>query len=454
MRTHRLFLASLLFGALSGALSGTLAFAPSASAQEAPVAPQPGTNEGAEALSDDLSTYVGRPAIERGIVTVAPDPAGYRISLDAAPLTSLAEGIGATFSADPYSMLVHPQPDGTWSVSMNAPLRFDFALALEGQAQSASYDYGMMDFSGVFSPELGAFLSGAGTLSGGTMTSKDAVSEMTARFGPATYAITGSRVGNGVVDFGTIQSLGALNQTMRFQPDLASPDQSVAVTFDAGSLAVEASGRALESRALMDLWAFAIAHAEEEKIKAAGEELRRRLAAVLPLWDDFDTRYAFRDLAIATPVGTFRMDEISQSVGGDGIEAAGRYRYALGYKGLSVDSPVLPAWSASLIPAEATIDIAVADLDLDTPSRLLLDDLDVARAEPVSAATGERIAAHFAENPPRVTIEPTRLVAKDYEVTMSGEMSFGGTAPEATLKIEAKGLDAAIRTLQEAGATD
>ena len=159
-----------------------------------------GTPEGARELAGDLASFVSRAAIDKGIVKVTPDPAGYRIAIDFQPLLRGFTQSGFTATVSPYAMVVSRRDDGNWNVFTNDPIKFSTNFAIGETKQATSYDYGPQVFKGVYSPALASFVSGAGTIDGAKMNVTDTLSSTKAEFGRMTFDISGTAAGADEVD--------------------------------------------------------------------------------------------------------------------------------------------------------------------------------------------------------------------------------------------------------------
>ncbi|ESY60669.1 hypothetical protein X744_07435 [Mesorhizobium sp. LNJC372A00] len=75
-------------------------------------------SQGAKQLSDDLSRYIGKKALDSGILKISVDGNAYRIGFDfnsvlrANPIKD-----PLTFNLAPFAILVKSRSDGSWSVS-------------------------------------------------------------------------------------------------------------------------------------------------------------------------------------------------------------------------------------------------------------------------------------------------------------------------------------------------
>lgn len=419
-------------------------------------APAPGTEDGARALQESLSAYLTKAAFNSGIVKIQPDPKGYRLTfkVDAQLDAEKMGGVSGSVSVKPHSIVVAERPDGNWSVRSDSPLSAGYDITVDGQKNTAAYEVGPFFYEGVYSPSLGSFLSTTGTAAETTVTQTDALTRSTASIGAQTFDMKATQVGEGAVDMTYSQTGKAYSQSASIAMDPTKPDERMTIDVTADGVDLAASGKALKSRPMLDLYAFVLAHPSQEQLVAAQAELKDRLRALLPVWDAFEGRYAFNGIRIGSPFGILGATTGTADFSGDGVESDGRYRYTFGFEGLTIDSPMVPAWATSLIPKDMSFVTAVEGVDLATPARIAIDDFDLARDQPVSDEAGAEALAALSADLPKVVFEPSTIKAADYEIAISGDMTFGGIAPEVKLDITASGLDKAIRTLQEAGATD
>lgn len=435
------------------ALGSSAAFGQDAAAPAAK--PAPGTEAGAKALAADLAAYVSRAALDRGIVTVTPYPAGYRIALDVKPLVDTFAGAEGTFQVAPYSLVASPLGDGAWSVGGSDPIAVKVDVTVGGARQTVDYAIGPGSFSGVFSPELGTMLSAMARYKGGTVTSSEAGTTVKASFGAMAYDMSARKAGPGTVDFTSTQTIADFMETVTAAFNPETPGETFPVTFDAADIKVSSSGAGLESRAIMDLWAFAIAHADKAGLAADETRLKTLLTDALPLWSTIDGAYGAGRLKVDSSFGTLTATNLSQRVAGDGIKTSGRYTYSLGFSDLKTVSPMVPAWAAGLMPEDVNLTITASNVDLDTPARILIDDLDVTRPDkPFSDEAGRKVLAGFTARPPRVVLEPSHIRTADLDMEMKGEIGFKGGSPDLTFTMDVAGLDKTIKTLQDAGAAD
>ncbi|TGP13097.1 hypothetical protein EN877_34310, partial [Mesorhizobium sp. M1D.F.Ca.ET.234.01.1.1] len=89
-------------------------------------------------------------------------------------------------------------------------------------------------------------------------------------------------------------------------------------------LSVEASGKGVETKPLLDLLAFAVANEDEKTLKANQAQLKSLLLAALPVWERIDGTYGFKDFAVDSPIGTFGATQLGIAFGSDGVAQNGK----------------------------------------------------------------------------------------------------------------------------------
>ncbi|MEX6506868.1 hypothetical protein [Jiella sp. M17.18] len=462
MQTRHFLALAACLAMPAGALAQTRPLAPpspgqAAQEQAGSAEAAAGTEAGARSLQSALAAYLSPQAFDLGFLTVAPDPAGYRITFkldtDFGTAGSSGSGTRGHMRIAPYSVLVSRQPDGNWFVrSMDG---FSSSLSLDGPTgrTAISSTVGSASFSGIFSPAIGGFLSSSATADKMVVTQRTPQSETFAEFGPQSMEAKAVPAEDGSVDVTFSQTGSDLKQTI-LSADPAHPERRVPIRLAAKDLSLDGKAAGLRSRPMLDLWAFLLAHQDREKIVASQDELRARLRDLLPAWKSLDLGETFGGVSVSTPFGGMTADRFRVAVKADGITTAGAFRYIYGLEGMSFASPSIPAWADPLIPHDLTLGLGARNLDLDAAARIAIDDFDLAREKPLSDAAEKRIAAVFHDHVPRFTIEPSRLKAADYEVKFSGELSLQGSRPATKLDITATGVDNVIALLQKAGSSD
>ncbi|WP_032916892.1 hypothetical protein [Mesorhizobium erdmanii] len=419
----------------------------------APAFGQTVDSQGAKQLSDDLSRYVGKQALDKGILKVSVEGDAYKILFDFKALAEILPKQGQVkFDFAPYALLVKPRSDGTWNVSMDFSQSASFEFNGPEGLQSTQFSIKDGKGSGVYDPALAAFISGASSLAGMTMASKDAKQQTEASTGAGTATITGTKAANGGVDFTTSQKISNFVETIKFN----DPEKGLnfPVTVKSPELSVEASGKGVQTRPLLDLLAFAVANEDEKTLKANQAQLKSLLLAALPVWERIDGNYGFKDFAVDSPLGTFGATQLSTAFGSDGVSQNGKVTYGIKASGLTVPQQLLPSWSVALLPTDIDLNFGGANIDLDSMAKKAIEAFDLNQDPPLSPEFGDQLKADFLAKAPKVVIGHSTVKNKDLEIALEGEMTSFGEKPDANLTVDVAGFDKIMTRLQDAAKSE
>ena len=76
-------------------------------------------------------------------------------------------------------------------------------------------------------------------------------------------------------------------------------------TITSPKITADSSATDLQSKPILDLVAFGVAHADQERIAGDQAELKRLMLAALPLWTTLKGGYDVTDLSVQTTFGQF-----------------------------------------------------------------------------------------------------------------------------------------------------
>ncbi|CCV14203.1 hypothetical protein [Mesorhizobium sp. STM 4661] len=407
-------------------------------------------SQGAKQLSDDLSRYIGKKALDSGILKISADGDAYRIAFDFnALIRANPSKDSLTFNLAPFAMLVKPRSDGSWSVSSDlAPNAF---VDVEGP-HGVRFSVSGSAFSGIYDPGLAVFTSGAGSMAGMQVTSRDPKEPMDLSVGAGTSSLNASKSAGGGVDFAMTQTIADFVETAIV--DEGETGLKVPVTMKSPRVSAEITGNGVHTRAFLDLLGFAIANQDEASLKANQAELKSLLTSALPLWERLQYSYRFDGMSVASPAGNFGLADLSATTGIDGISDNGKIDCRIEATGLTVPQRLLPSWSAALLPTDIELSFGGANLDLDSMLRKAIEAFDLNRDPPLSDEFGETLIADFMANNPKVVLGHSTVKNGNIEVAMEGEMTFPGKKPEARMIVDVAGYDKIVQTLQTAAKSD
>ncbi|MCV3208549.1 hypothetical protein OHD62_27330 [Mesorhizobium sp. YC-39] len=419
----------------------------------APAFAQTVDNQGARQLSEDLSRYVGKQALDRGVLKVSAEGDAYKIVFDFKALAAtLPDQRLLKFDFAPYALMVKPRSDGSWDVSMDFSQSASFEFNGSEGLQSTQFSIKDGKGSGVYDPNLAAFTSGTSSMAGMTMASKDAKQHMNVSAGAGTATIAATKSATGGVDFTTSQKVSSFVETINF--DDPESGLKFPVTVKSPELSVEASGKGVRTKPLLDLLAFVVANQDEVMPKANQAQLKSLLLAALPVWEHVEGTYRFKDFVVASSVGNFGAAEFSTAFGSDGVAQNGKIIYGIKASGLTVPQQLLPGWSVALLPTDIDLNFGGANIDLDSMARKAIEAFDLNQDPPLSADFGDKLTADFMAKTPKIVIGHSTVKNSNIEVVLGGEMTFPGEKPDASMTVGIAGYDKIVEALQYAAKTD
>ncbi|RUZ33592.1 hypothetical protein, partial [Mesorhizobium sp. M7A.F.Ca.US.003.02.1.1] len=256
----------------------------------------------------------------------------------------------------------------------------------------------------------------------------------------------------GGVDFTTSQKVSSFVEAINF--DDPESGLKFPVTVRSPELSVEASGKGVQTKPLLDLLAFAVANEDEATLKANQAQLKSLLFAALPLWQRIDGTYGFKDFAVESPVGNFGATQLSTVFGSDGVAQNGTITYGIKASGLTVPTQLLPSWSVGLLPTDVDLNFGGANIDLDSMAKKAIEAFDLNKNPPLSAEFGQQLKADFMAKSPKVVLGHSTVKNKDTEIALEGEMTFPGEKPEGSVTVDVAGFDKLVEGLQEAAKSE
>ncbi|WP_062111775.1 hypothetical protein [Aureimonas sp. AU40] len=437
-----------------------------------PLSPEPasaGTSEEAAALRASLAEYVTQVPFEKGILSVEPDPAGQRVTLNGAPF--LKDYFGLEAKVAPLSFLVSPRADGDWNVFTNDPIRVTFDTKVGEQVHAFEYSQGEQVFKGVFAPNLFAYRAVEGFVRDTVNIQNEAATDSSTTIAGTKLSMSAGPGEAGGVDLDFQQTLTDYAQTVGVKapppvegetPEARSQRELAASLFmsfglKAGEVESTASVKGARNVEGRDLYTLLLAYtealeADHRKALAGplGEDLRAALQKTMPFWTSLDVAVTAREASFQSMLGTLRFGEASQATRLTGLAEDARLETDISFDGFSVDGAVVPTWAARFVPKAAQLGVVVSGVDLKAPADLAIRHIDFTADEPFSEEVKAEIVEALDPARIKVTLKPSVIRATDLDLHLSGEMGFVDEKPTGTLTARAVGLDQTIASLQRA----
>ena len=438
--SRAVFLAAMLLGS-APMLAPPPAFAESA------------TSEGAKALAQSLAPYFGQSAFDRGLITIAPKGEAYELNFD---LQGIVDGFGLPLPKDAvrigrYSLLVAPLPDGSWKVTSDNFLKVDIKGPTPQGDMAASLSASGSVFEGVFDPKFAAFLSFTQKIPTFDVKARAPNSDVAATATDVEAQLQGKGLADGSVSGKFQETFRHVVETVKMTP-AAKPDgppsSPVNVSYDIGPITYDGAFENLRTKEFRDLFAFLIAHHDQELV-ALQDELKDKILATFPLWKNIDATVKVENLALDTALGRFGAKSVVQSLHQTGLVAQAAMELGFSMGGLSVPPGLVPAWAAPLVPTALDIDVKFQMNDLDKIAHAAVTNLDLRPNQSPDASKLAIIATMAMGSEPKLTLAPGHISSPSLDLYFHGEMALV-PKPTGTLTLEAEGLDKALSRLQEA----
>ncbi|WP_448951862.1 hypothetical protein [Labrys neptuniae] len=414
----------------------------------APARAEPATAEGARKLTETFQSYTGPIPFEKGFIAIAPKGDGYDVTLsfDAG---KLRDGAGKNDMAriNPYVVRLTPQPDGKWSVKSGpAPIAVAWSRDRKGETETGSINFAACSSQGLFAPEMMSFE---------TLTAGCDASTVAVRAHDADVDLTSGKFG-----FTSASTADATNGVdVKFESRLDGlkgkvndKKEKLPFTFElaGGQHAISATG--MRSAAIYDLATFLRDHPSKGQIIGAQEELKTKLRAALPLWQEVSSTASLNGLTVSLPFGPVKLAKATQTYRLSGLVKQGFYADSLSYSGLVIPDVLVPEWARPLVPSEASYGTKLSLNGLDGLADVLVRGLDFTQDPPFSKLAGVALMTRLMDGDLNYKLD-FNVVAPSYSVKGDGSAAVN-PEPTASLAVSATGFDAVIQSLGKANEED
>ncbi len=422
----------------------------------------PATPEEAAQITQSLARYLGALAAgNQPALTVAPRGDSYAVTIDFGGLAGWMKSMGldATVAPGKMPLTLARQPDGNWRVTQEG----DFSLAYNSANQSGTFKVGGVKSSTLYNTTLQAVVSGTSDVAALSSNSKasppkSASVESTRESHAIHSEVTGVAAGPGAVTATFSQTIHDTKQRVFISnPFGAEGTPPFHLEFALGEARGDGKIVAMRSPALLDLWAWLVAHPSKDAVRGGQSELKPLLRAALPVFDNLSASMDAKNVVVTALEGkNFGADEAKFEIGFSGAKADGAAREAFAAQGITIADGVLPTWAHGLSPREAALDLSASGYDLGRVANAAIDALDLEATTPIAPRDSAGMLSKLLPTGlARFKLATLRFANADYELSVNGEGTAGlGAKPVGALNIRLKGFDAVQKALAEGGKTD
>ena len=414
------------------------------------------TDAGASQLRQTFERYLGKAAEgQPARVAVTVEGGAYRVAIDA---KGIADAIVAfwskapvpiSLSATPFAIMTTPLDDGTWKVAQTGDFRVTYSIG----SQSGTFEEKGIAYEGIYDPTLFAFRSQRYTLASLESQSKvppDNSSQSTTKDLSATGTATAGP--NGTVDAHIVSTTGTTTQTIALpRPAIADgPSTSFLIESKVADRKADFDLKAMRSVELADLLAHVVAHPPQDMTADDQAALKARIAAVLPLFDQFTWYETWGVTTLQSPVGQGTARSMESTVKLVNTAGANSMDLTLKANGVKIDSIFVPAEAASLLPTDLDVGFAFHGYDIASGLSKLLDTADFSKTEIIAK---DKLPALLEAWLPQGTLvydlKPSKIVAASYSIGWFGIVEVQPMHAKAHLDVTATGIDAVIHAIQQ-----
>jgi len=415
----------------------------------------PATSDGARAIEQTFVDYFGKAVVDKGIVSVAPDGDDYVVAWDLQKALDLAGAPKGALRIDRFSYTLTPTGEDSWTIKADRFPSLAFDVPTDNGKETGTLDVGGFRLETAYAGAQADFLRSL--VAADLLAAKLHIADG-ARGADFDLAQSGISIetraktsdsGAGV-DVAVAQSVKSANETI-VAPPANGQSAPVTMTYAIGVVEGGATIAGLRAREIGDLWQYVVAHIDDADPPA---ELKPRLQATLPLWNDLQTNAEIHDVTLQMPMVEATLKTLGETIGLSGFTAAGAAEFGVKIEQLAFKSPLLPPWAERVSPASFSFDLRVTDNGLDEVARLALDDPSFGGKGELSLETQDKIRDVLIAGRPKLTLSPGRFTTPTLDLTYEGEASAETGAPSGHLRLGADGLDKTIALLEDIAKTD
>ena len=217
------------------------------------------------------------------------------------------------------------------------------------------------------------------------------------------------------------------------------------MTYSIGGVAGGVAISGLRAREIGDFWKYVVAHIEDA---AAPADLKPRLRATLPLWNNLQANAEIHDLTLQTPMAEATMKTLGETIALSGFTADGAAEIGIKIDDLTFNSQLLPSWAGVALAGLVQLRPARRRQGprSRSPSSRSTIRLSAARAT-CRPRRRTRSARSCSPDSPKLTLAPGRLTTPMLDLAFEGEASANTGAPSGHFTFSADGLDKTIALL-------
>jgi hypothetical protein len=435
--------ASLLAGAALGA------FSVGAAAKDLPATP-----EGAQKLTAFLARYFGAPAAGAPpAYVVAPQGSDYALSIDLPALMAPLKAAGLSYDAARLEYKLFEQDDGAWRVEhSDIP-----TISAHGPHSASTVSVAGYKGQWVIDPAVAWWRSAIASADKAELKAHVAPNiDETVTSGALQFSASGKSSPDGASSSVIQESAAdvALSVVAAPKGDPATPGDSkpVNVTAHFDKVAANIALDGVKSRAVLDLWAFLVAHPSRPELAANEPAFKTLLTAVLAGPLKANESVTIQKIGLQIPQGAIAMDSAEIGVGGaTGLPAAFEEHVAVA--GLALPPGMIPDVYRDLVPTSLDIGFKASGFDFAAAAAEAIADMHLAGdGPPLSPDDRAKVWAKLlGPGPLIIDVPSSHVVAPHLDIAIEGQVRYVGGKPTGSLTLHMRNFDNTFAALKSLG---
>ena len=439
------------------------ALSASAFAKDLPPSP-----DSAAKLQAFFATYLGKSTA----AAITPADPGFWVAFDLAALSAPLKGTGFTF--DPATLKYHvvEQDDGLWRAEVSSFPNLVAHIHMQDGAQTVDATETIaadgLKGQALIDPAIGFWRSLAGEADSLNVEATfPGVSEKF-QLGGMKVSGTGQAGADGVVSATMTQTAANLGFKFDVDPKAikaakegadapatdapAADAQPYSVTATSNQLSADIKLDGLKTHALLDLWAFLVAHPTRPELAANEAAFKTVLAAALASPAKIEETASLDKIATQIPQGQVTIDSAKFGASG-ALSPTGAFGEHFEAKGLTLPADLIPAPFAGFAPTAFSVGFRASGFDAASASAEMIADLHLAGDGPAIAPNDAAKIRAKLVGPDGIVIdiEPSHIVAPLLDISFDGHIVYKGAKPTGKLTIHMRNFDQTQAALKSLG---
>ncbi|RUM21376.1 hypothetical protein EFQ99_26565 [Rhizobium vallis] len=411
------------------------------------------SQDGANAVRDNLTKLLSKEHAKSGLVTVNPAGARYEIIYDLAKLFVGADPATTVISGSTsLSTFATPLETGLWNIegSDNLDMSVNF-IGPDRKPGEFSLSVGSLAYGGVFDPAINSLRSIKYTAKKTSLSSKFSGQETSFSFGDTNYStnVTDSAAGNGRID------IAGSGSSADFFERVSNP-QMPPVEIRADSLDMDIQVGDVAMSKLIDMYVLVNEHADEAGYsRETNARLKEVVAQSLPFLGSLNETIGAKNLTVTSQAGSGSAKAFGYNIVVDGATDAMRVGFGINAQEIRVDSPLVPASYSAFVPTSLDAQLTVPRMNFAAlGDAFLAMDFDQPAPE---GFEGMMIRKLFLNGEFVIDVPKIRVKSEVYDLDISGRIN-GRLESEKDYSMEAtvlaRDLDKTIAAVQGLAKSD